>query len=75
MWYFGPILAGALADVRAGTPTGRDYTPFSSMQAGGNDVIFVENMVPAAAIPPMQAKRSAIKSGSFTVPLDPKEPT
>jgi len=75
MWYFGPILAGALADVRAGTPTGKDYTPFSSMKAGGNDVIFVESMVPAAAIAPMQAKRAAIKSGSFTVPLDPKEPT
>jgi len=75
MWYFGPILAGALADVRAGSPTGKDYTQFSSMQAGGNDVIFVEDMVPAAAIAPMLAKRSAIKSGSFTVPLDPKEPT
>jgi basic membrane lipoprotein Med (substrate-binding protein (PBP1-ABC) superfamily) len=75
MWYFGPILDGALADVRAGTPTGKDYTPFSSMKAGGNDVLFVEAMVPAAAVPPMQAKRAAIKAGSFTVPLDRSEPT
>ena len=70
MWYFRPILDGALADVRAGKPTGRDYSPFSMMRMGGNDIVFDTGLVPAAAVGPMEAKRKAIKDGSFTVPVD-----
>jgi basic membrane lipoprotein Med (substrate-binding protein (PBP1-ABC) superfamily) len=75
MWYFRPILDAAVANVRAGTPAGIDYTPFSSMKAGGNDVVFAASLVPASAIPPMEAKRTAIKSGVVNVPLDAAEPT
>ena len=75
MWYFRPILDGALADVKAGKPTGQDYSPFSFMKMGGNDIVFDASLVPAAAVGPMEAKRKAIKDGSFKVPVDNTEPT
>ena len=74
MWYFRPILDGALADVKAGTPTGLDYSPFSFMAKGGNDIVFDPSLVPAEALGLMEAKRKAIKDGSFTVPIDNSEP-
>jgi hypothetical protein len=42
---------------------------------GGNDIVFDAELVPAAAVGPMQAKRTAIKDGSFSVPVDNSEPT
>lgn len=75
MWYFRPILDGALADVRGGKPTGHDYSPFSFMTMGGNDIVFDASLVPAAAVGPMQARRTAIRDGSFKVPVDNTEPT
>jgi basic membrane protein A len=75
MWYFRPILDGALAEVKAGKPTGQDYSPFSMMKMGGNDIVFDAELVPAAAVGPMEAKRTAIKNGSFVVPVDNSEPT
>ena len=74
-WYFRPILDGALADVRGGKPTGHDYSPFSFMTMGGNDIVFDAGLVPAAAVGPMQARRTAIRDGSFKVPVDNTEPT
>lgn len=75
MWYFRPILDSALADVRAGKATGQDYSPFSMMRMGGNDIVFDKSLVPAAALGPMDAKRRAIKEGRFTVPIDDAVPT
>ena len=70
MWYFRPILDGALADVKAGKPTGQDYSRFSFMNMGGNDIVYDASMVPAPAVGPMEAKRAAIKAGTFKVPVD-----
>ncbi|MFO1151861.1 MAG: BMP family protein [Alsobacter sp.] len=75
MWYFRPILNGAIADVKAGKKTGKDYSAFSFMKEGGNDIVFEKSMVPADTVAKMEAKRAAIKAGSFTVPVDPAEPT
>jgi basic membrane protein A len=75
MWYFRPILDGAIADVKSGAKTGKDYSPFSFMKAGGNDIVFVDSMVDPASVGPMKAKREAIKAGTFTVPVNPAEPT
>ena len=75
VWYFRPILDGALADIKAGKPTGQDYSPFSFMKMGGNDIVFDTGLVPAAAVGPMEEKRKAIKAGSFKVPIDNAEPT
>ena len=44
------------------------------MEYGGNELIFVEDMVPADAIPAMMEKQAMIQSGDFTVPIDNEEP-
>ena len=75
MWYFRPILDAAIKDVQAGQKTGKDYSPYSFMKEGGNDIVFSESMVIKDSIPAMEAKRKAIKDGSFKVPVDPSEPT
>jgi basic membrane lipoprotein Med (substrate-binding protein (PBP1-ABC) superfamily) len=74
IWNFRPTVDAIVADVAAGKPVGRDYTEYSFMKYGGNDIIFVANEVPADAVPAMEAKRAAIAAGSFQVPIDEKEP-
>ncbi len=74
LWIFDPILAAAVADVRAGTPTGKDYSQFSFMKFGGNDIAFQPGMVPADAVAAMEAKRAEIKSGAFEVVIDDSQP-
>jgi basic membrane lipoprotein Med (substrate-binding protein (PBP1-ABC) superfamily) len=75
MWYFRPILDGALADAVAGKPTGKDYSEFSFMAHGGNDMTFDPAIAPADAVAKAMAKRDDIKSGAFKVPVDDSEPT
>jgi len=74
LWIFDPILAAAVADVRAGTPTGKDYSQFSFMKFGGNDISFQADMVPADAVAAMEARRTEIKSGAFEVAIDDSQP-
>ena len=75
IWNYGPTIEAIVADIQGGNPVGKDYTEFSFMEHGGNELIFVEDMVPAEAIPAMQAKQAAIQSGEFEVPIDNTEPT
>jgi basic membrane lipoprotein Med (substrate-binding protein (PBP1-ABC) superfamily) len=74
IWNFRPTIDAIVADVAAGKPVGRDYTEYSFMKYGGNDLQFVKDVVPADAVGPMEAKRAAIKSGAFQVPIDEAEP-
>lgn len=74
LWIFDPILAAGAADVRAGTPTGKDYSQFSFMRFGGNDISFQADMVPADAVAVMEARRAEIKSGAFKVAIDDSQP-
>lgn len=74
MWYFRPLLDAALADVTAGTPVGKNYTPTSLMKDGGNDIVYLPDAAPAEAVAAMEAKRAAIKSGAFEVPINMDEP-
>ncbi len=74
IWSFRPILDGAIADTVAGAPTGKDYTPLNLMKTGGNDVVYVKDAAPAAAVEAMEARRAEIKAGKFEVPIDTKEP-
>ena len=74
IWNYGPTIAAIVADIQAGTPVGRDYTEYSFMSYGGNELIYVADMVPAGAIPAMEAKQAAIQAGEFDVPIDPEEP-
>ncbi len=74
IWYFRPTIDAIVADVKAGKPVGRDYTEYSFMKYGGNDIVFTKETVSAEAVAKMEEKRAAIKAGSFTVPIDDKEP-
>jgi basic membrane protein A len=74
MWYFDPILAAAVTDVVAGKLTGKDYSPFSFMAHGGNDVTYDAAIVPPAAIRLVEAKRADIKAGSLKVQVDDAKP-
>jgi basic membrane lipoprotein Med (substrate-binding protein (PBP1-ABC) superfamily) len=74
IWNFGPTIDAIVADVVAGKPVGRDYTGYSFMKYGGNELIFVAGEVPADAVPAMEAKRAAIAAGTFEVPIDANEP-
>jgi basic membrane protein A len=75
VWYFRPILDAAVADAKSGAKGGKDYTPFSSMKAGGNDILYTAAGLAPDAIATMEAKRKEMKSGAFVVALDPSEPT
>ncbi len=74
IWNYGPTIAAIVADIQAGTATGRDYTEYSFMAHGGNELIYVADEVPAEAVAPMEAKRAMIQSGDWDVPLDIEEP-
>ncbi|WP_300587218.1 BMP family protein [Marivita sp.] len=74
IWNYGPTIEAIVADITAGSPVGRDYTEYSFMSYGGNELIYVDSMVPADAIPAMEAKRAAIQAGEFEVPIDANEP-
>ncbi len=75
MWYFEPIVNAAAADVAAGKIIARDYSEFSFMKHGGNDILFDKTMVPDEAVAAMEAKRAAIRAGTFEVAIDDSEPT
>ena len=74
IWNYGPTIDAITADIDAGNPVGKDYTEFSFMKYGGNELIYVADAVPADAIPPMEAKQAAIESGAWDVPIDESEP-
>ncbi len=74
VWNYGPTIEAIVADIRAGTPVARDYSEFSFMRYGGNELVYVAEEVPAEAIPPMEARREEIVSGAFEVPMDIEEP-
>jgi basic membrane protein A len=75
IWNYRQTVDAVVADVVAGKPVGRDYTEYSFMKHGGNELVFVEDMVPADALAAVREKEKAIKDGSFEVPIDESEPT
>jgi basic membrane lipoprotein Med (substrate-binding protein (PBP1-ABC) superfamily) len=74
LWLFRAILDAAIADVAAGKPVGRNYTSYGMMKEGGSDIVFVKGTAPAEAEAAMEARRTEIKAGSFTVPQNFDEP-
>jgi hypothetical protein len=74
MWYFAPILNAAILDAKANAPAGKSYSQYSLMKNGGNDIVFAEDLIVPSSVAAMQAKRAAIKSGAFKVPVDHSQP-
>jgi basic membrane lipoprotein Med (substrate-binding protein (PBP1-ABC) superfamily) len=75
MWYFEPIINAAAADVAAGNIVARDYSEFSFMKYGGNDILFDEKIVPEDAVAAMEVKRAEILAGTYEVAINDSEPT
>ncbi|MGB5864958.1 MAG: BMP family protein [Sulfitobacter sp.] len=74
IWNYGPTIEAVVADIQAGKPVGRDYTEYSFMAYGGNELIYVADDVPADAIGPMEARQAQIQSGEWNVPINNDEP-
>jgi len=74
IWNYGPTIEAVVADIQAGAPVGRDYTEYSFMAYGGNELIYVADEVPAEAIAPMEARQAQIRSGEWNVPINNDEP-
>ncbi|MFN4140385.1 BMP family protein [Aestuariivirga sp.] len=74
LWNYRPTIDAIVADIKAKKPVGRDYTEYSFMKHGGNELIYVAAEVPADAVPAMEEKKAAIASGAFEVPIDATEP-
>ena len=74
IWNYGPTIEAIVADVNAGNAVGRDYTEYSFMKYGGNELIYVQGEVPADAIPAMEKRQAAIAAGTYDVPIDNNEP-
>lgn len=74
LWSFRPLLDSALADATGGNPVGKNYTPLSLMEDGGNDITYVDGVAPADAVAKMEEVRAAIKAGEFEVPRNFDEP-
>ncbi|MGI9332021.1 MAG: BMP family protein [Gammaproteobacteria bacterium] len=74
MWNFDPIVGAAARDVAAGNIFARDYSEFSFMTHGGNDVTFDDSIVPADVAAAAMARNAEIGAGKFEVPVDNSEP-
>jgi len=74
LWFFRPLLDAALADATSGSPTGKNYTPLSLMEDGGNDISYVADVPPADTVTRMEEVRASIKAGEFEVPRNFEEP-
>ena len=75
IWNFRPTVDAVVAGVKAGNPVGKDYTEYSFMKHGGNELIFVPDGISPDAISAMEAKQKAIMDGSFEVPINADEPS
>lgn len=74
VWNYRPTIDAIVADIRAGNPVGRDYSEFSLMRHGGNELVFDAGQVPEDALPAMEARRAEIMAGTFEVPIVTTEP-
>ncbi|MFO1349220.1 MAG: BMP family protein [Gammaproteobacteria bacterium] len=74
MWNFEPIVAAAAQDVANKKIAAKDYSEYSFMKHGGNDVVYDDKIVPADALKAAMARRDEIIAGKFQVPVDDSEP-
>lgn len=74
IWNYGPTIDAVVADVVGGKPVGRDYTEYSFMKYGGNELIFVAAEVPAAMAAFLASIAGRASAGTFEVPIDANEP-
>lgn len=77
IWHFEPTLDAAIAEVKAGTFTAKDYGIYSFMKEGGCSLApygTFEGKIPQEALDLVASRTTAIKDGSYTVAIDDSEP-
>lgn len=77
LWHFEPTLDAALAAIRAGSFTAKNYGVYSYMINGGCSLAPLgtfEGKVPAEVMALVAERQAAIMDGSFTVAIDDSEP-
>jgi basic membrane protein A and related proteins len=77
LWHFEPTLDAAIAAVKAKSFKADDYGQYSLMKAGGCSLSSLgtfEDKVPADVVAKVKEKEAALKSGSFSTPVDDNEP-
>jgi basic membrane lipoprotein Med (substrate-binding protein (PBP1-ABC) superfamily) len=74
VWNFLPTIKAIVADVQASKPVGRDYTEYSLMKSGGNELVYVKDGIPDDAVAAMESKKAEIMSGAFEVKVETSEP-
>ncbi len=77
LWHFEPTMEAAIAAVRAGEFTAKDYGIYSFMIHGGCSVApfgTFEGRVPEEAVALMAQREEEILSGAFVTPINDDEP-
>lgn len=74
VWNFLPTVKAIVADVQGKKPVGRDYTEYSFMKNGGNELVYSKDGIPADALAAMEAKKADIVAGKYEVAVDTSEP-
>jgi basic membrane protein A len=74
VWLFRPIIDAFIADFRAGNPMNKDYSQYSLMKYGGNELVYAKDLVTPEAIAAMEERKAAIMSGKLEIPVDASNP-
>ncbi|MCD9148820.1 BMP family protein [Pseudophaeobacter flagellatus] len=77
LWHFEPTLDAAIAAVKTGSFTAKDYGPYSYMAKGGCSLApygTFEGKIPQEALDLVAQRTQAIKDGSYAVAINDEEP-
>ena len=78
VWNMGPTIEEVIKEYKAGTLHSQDLGKYSFMRNGGSSLTPINTDVPGGIpqdlIDKVNAKKQAIMDGSFTTPIDEKEP-
>ena len=58
--------------MKAGKPTGNNYTAYGLMKEGGSDIVYVKGVAPAEAEAAMEAKRAGSSPAPSKCPSCPR---
>jgi basic membrane lipoprotein Med (substrate-binding protein (PBP1-ABC) superfamily) len=75
LWHGEPMIDQAIADVKAGTFTAKDYGVYAFMEYGGSSMVVDEALAGAEAVAAAKAVEAKILDKSFVVEINDSEPT
>ena len=75
LWHGEPMIDQAIADVKAGSFTAKDYGIYAFMEYGGSSMVVDEALAGAEAVAAAKAVEAKILDKSFVVEINDSEPT